>query len=72
MGSFGDELSLGSRRHSSMLPMTTICGFPRKASKIINVSEEHVKKLEEEKRKIEDYDLELPLCLEILNDGSCD
>uniref|UniRef100_A0A1J3J8V8 Protein PHR1-LIKE 1 n=1 Tax=Noccaea caerulescens TaxID=107243 RepID=A0A1J3J8V8_NOCCA len=49
--------------------MTTICGFPRKGSKIINVSEEHVKKLEEEKRKIEDCDLELPLCLEILNDA---
>ncbi|CAA7048291.1 unnamed protein product [Microthlaspi erraticum] len=70
MGSFGDELSLGLRRHSSMLPMNTISGFPRKASKIIiNVSEEHVEKLEEEKRKIEDCDLQLPLCLEILNNA---
>ncbi|KAL0815382.1 hypothetical protein Bca101_071826 [Brassica carinata] len=33
---------------------------------------EHVKKLEEEKRKIQGSELELPLCLQILNDGSSD
>ncbi|KAG2270400.1 hypothetical protein Bca52824_064955 [Brassica carinata] len=31
--------------------------------------EEHVKKLEEEKRKIQGSELELPLCLQILNDA---
>ncbi|ESQ30531.1 hypothetical protein EUTSA_v10011605mg [Eutrema salsugineum] len=74
MGSLGDELSLGSRRHSSM-PIT-ICGFPRKALKIMNFVvekgcklEEHLKKLEEEKRKIQSSELELPLCLQILNDA---
>lgn len=65
MGSLGDELSLGSRRHSSM--PTTIYGFPTKASKIMNVQ-----KLEEEKMKIQGSDLDLPLCLQILNDGLCD
>ncbi|CAH8362995.1 unnamed protein product [Eruca vesicaria subsp. sativa] len=55
MGSLGDELSLGSRRHSSM---------PTKAWKIMNV-----KKLEEEKKKIQGSDLQLPLCLQILNDA---
>lgn len=62
MGSLGDELSLGSRRHSSM--PTTIYGFPTKASKIMNVQ-----KLEEEKMKIQGSDLDLPLCLQILNDA---
>ncbi|KAF8081874.1 hypothetical protein N665_0861s0008 [Sinapis alba] len=62
MGSLGDELSLGSRRPTSM--PTTIYGFPTKASKIMNV-----KKLEEEKRKIQGSDLDLPLCLQILNDA---
>lgn len=68
MGSLGDELSLGQRRHSSI---------PTKASKMMNVTvekgcklEEHVKKLEEEKSKIQGSELELPLCLQILNDGS--
>lgn len=77
MGSLGDELSLGQRRHSSI--PTTTCVFPKKASKIMNVAvekgcklEEHVKKLEEEKRKIQGSELELPLCLQILNDGSSD
>lgn len=65
MGSLGDELSLGSRRHCSM--PTTIYGFPTNPSKITNV-----KKLEEEKMKIQGSDLELPLCLQILNDGLCD
>ncbi|KFK36001.1 hypothetical protein AALP_AA4G064900 [Arabis alpina] len=57
MGSLGDELSLGS-------------GF--QVSKMMNVAE-HIKKLEEEKRKIQDHHkLELPLCLEILNNAiSC-
>ncbi|CAF2054634.1 hypothetical protein Bca4012_097914 [Brassica carinata] len=65
MGSLGDELSLGSRRHCSM--PTTIYGFPTNPSKITNV-----KKLEEEKMKIQGSDLELPLCLQILNDAiSC-
>lgn len=54
MGSLGDELSLGS-----------ICGSLRGVSKIMNV-----KKLEEEKRKIESSELELPLSLQLLNDGS--
>ncbi|KAF8116683.1 hypothetical protein N665_0015s0057 [Sinapis alba] len=74
MGSLGDELSLGPTRHS-YIP-TTICGFPTKASKIMNVAvekgcklEEHIKKLEEEKRKIQGSELELPLCLQILNDA---
>ncbi|CAH2036243.1 unnamed protein product [Thlaspi arvense] len=74
MGSLGDELSLGLRRHSTM-PIT-ICGFPRKASKIMSVAvekgcklDERVQKLEEEKRKIQGCELELPLCLEILNDA---
>ncbi|KAG2305014.1 hypothetical protein Bca4012_064085 [Brassica carinata] len=62
MGSLGDELSLGSRRHSSM--PTTIYGLPTKASKIMNVQ-----KLEEEKMKIQGSDLDLPLCLQILNDA---
>ncbi|KAF3583356.1 hypothetical protein F2Q69_00029603 [Brassica cretica] len=77
MGSLGDELSLGQRRHSSIL--TTTCVFPEKTSKIMNVAvekgcklEEHVKKLEEEKRKIQGSELELPLYLHILNDGSSD
>ncbi|CAN7045744.1 unnamed protein product [Brassica oleracea var. botrytis] len=77
MGSLGDELSLGQRRHSSI--PTTTCVFPKKASKIMNVAvekgcklEEHVKKLEEEKRKIQGSELELPLCLQILNDASSD
>lgn len=68
MGSLGDELTLGQRRH---------CSIPTKASTIMNVAvekgcklEEHVKKLEEEKRKIQGSELELPLCLQILNDGS--
>ncbi|CAN6927532.1 unnamed protein product [Brassica oleracea] len=62
MGSLGDELSLGSRRHCSM--PTTIYGFPTKIT--------NVKKLEEEKMKIQGSDLELPLCLQILNDAiSC-
>ncbi|WZY93481.1 hypothetical protein YC2023_065810 [Brassica napus] len=72
MGSLGDELSLGQRRHSSI--PTTIC-----RSKIMNVAveqgcklEEHVQKLEEEKRKIQGSELELPLCLQMLNDGSSD
>ncbi|KAL1190800.1 Transcription factor HHO6 [Cardamine amara subsp. amara] len=56
MGSLGDELSLGS-----MLPIT-ICDSRRGV-------EEHVKKLEEEKRKIHGSQLELPLCLQILNDA---
>ncbi|RID56953.1 hypothetical protein BRARA_F00364 [Brassica rapa] len=55
MGSLGDELSLGSRSH---------CSIPTKPSRITNV-----KKLEEEKIKIESSDLELPLCLQILNDA---
>lgn len=61
MGSLGDELSLGS-----------ICGSRRGVSKIMNVVavEEHVKKLEEEKRKIESSELELPMSLQLLNDGS--
>ncbi|KAH0926256.1 LOW QUALITY PROTEIN: hypothetical protein HID58_018512 [Brassica napus] len=70
----GDELSLGQRRHSSI--PTTICRFPTKASKIMNVAveqgcklEEHVQKLEEEKRKIQGSELELPLCLQMLNDA---
>ncbi|CAN6998190.1 unnamed protein product [Brassica rapa subsp. trilocularis] len=69
MGSLGDELSLGQRRHSSI--PTTIC-----RSKIMNVAveqgcklEEHVQKLEEEKRKIQGSELELPLCLQMLNDA---
>lgn len=62
MGSLGDELSLGSRRHCSM--PTKIYGFPTKIT--------NVKKLEEEKMKIQGSDLELPLCLQILNDGLCD
>lgn len=62
MGTLGDELSLGGS-----MPIT-ISGFQRKVSKIMNLSE-HLKKLEEEKRKIQDHKLELPLSLEILNDG---
>ncbi|KAJ4917569.1 Homeodomain-like superfamily protein [Raphanus sativus] len=62
MGSLGDELSLGSRRPTSI--PTTIYGFPTKAYKIMNVE-----KLEEEKMKIQGSDLDLPLCLQILNDA---
>lgn len=60
MGSLGDELSLGSI-------------FGRGVSMNVVAVErvdEHVKKLEEEKRKIESCELELPLSLQILNDGS--
>ncbi|EFH67779.1 myb family transcription factor [Arabidopsis lyrata subsp. lyrata] len=59
MGSLGDELSLGSI-------------FGRGVSMNVVAVErvdEHVKKLEEEKRKIESFELELPLSLQILNDA---
>lgn len=60
MGSLGDELSLGSifRRGVSMNVVA------------VEKVDEHVKKLEEEKRKIESCELELPLSLQLLNDGS--
>ncbi|KAG7599962.1 Homeobox-like domain superfamily [Arabidopsis suecica] len=59
MGSLGDELSLGSifRRGVSMNVVA------------VEKVDEHVKKLEEEKRKIESCKLELPLSLQILNDA---
>ncbi|XP_010461797.1 PREDICTED: myb family transcription factor EFM-like [Camelina sativa] len=59
MGSLGDELSLGS-----------ICGSRRGViMNVVAIEDEHVKKLEEEKRKIESSQLELPLSLQLLNDA---
>ncbi|KAG7594621.1 Homeobox-like domain superfamily [Arabidopsis thaliana x Arabidopsis arenosa] len=59
MGSLGDELSLGSI-FGRGVSMNVVA---------VEKVDEHVKKLEEEKRKIESCKLELPLSLQILNDA---
>lgn len=59
MGSLGDELSLGSI-FGRGVSMNVVA---------VEKVDEHVKKLEEEKRKLESCQLELPLSLQILNDA---
>lgn len=72
LAEMGLELELCAMR-------TTVCGFVKEASAIESVGggratrlEASIKSLEEEKRKIEAFRRELPLCMRLLSEGPCD